>query len=320
MTLTGVTLPFYPGRSTWPLILFKIRGADINISWTGGEKCIVCLNTGLLTEEHIIPSSIGGRLTANIICKNCNDRFGRLIEAKLKDDPAIHLAIEHLHKRIPDIVKVISEGQFFLGQSDRGDVPGVIKKGVFQIRSKIQNDGSLIQPTHIVRKNIEKIIRKETSQEITVLDALKRFDEAKEGVEVSITKRIRVKKWGVKGIRPALGKRTINDQVLIKIAYEFIALNLGRNIYEPAFDVHRGVLLANSISTDAYRIDYLRGPRYLPFHGVGLEQVSPYVIVQIRLFGLLAFRVHFLRISIKGPRYYYTHDIENGQESIVKAV
>ena len=53
---------------------------------------MVCPNTGPLSEEHIIPSSIGGRLTANIICKNCNDRFGRLIEAKLKDDPAIRLA------------------------------------------------------------------------------------------------------------------------------------------------------------------------------------------------------------------------------------
>jgi hypothetical protein len=213
---------------------------------------------------------------------------------------------------------MISEGQVFLGQSDRGDVSGVIKNGVFQIRSKIENDGSLIQPTHIARKNVEKIIRKETSQEITVLDALKRFDEAEEGVEVSITKGIRIKKWGVKGIRPALGKRTINDLALVKIAYEFIALNLGRNIYEPAFDVYRSTLLANSISTDAYRIDYLTAPQYLPFHGVGLEQVSPYVIVQIRLFGLLAFRVHILRISIKGPRYYYTHDIENGEESIRK--
>lgn len=244
--------------------------------------------------------------------------LGRLIEAKLKDDPAIRLATGHLHKRIPDMVKMISEGQVFLGQSDRGDVSGVIKNGVFQIRSKIENDGSLIQPTHIARKNIEKIIRKETPQGITVLDALKRFDEAEEGAEVSITKGIRVRKWGVKGIRPALGKRTINDLALVNIAFEFIALNLSRNIYEPAFDVYRSILLANSISTDAYRIDYLTAPQYLPFHGVGLEQVSPYVIVQIRLFGLLAFRVHILRISIKGPRYYYTHDIENREESIGK--
>jgi len=213
---------------------------------------------------------------------------------------------------------MISEGQVFLGQSDRGEVPGVIKNGIFQIKSRVENDGSLIMPTHIARKNIKKKIKKIAPKEITVTDALSRFDDAKEGTEVSIGKGIWVKKWSIKGIRPSLGKRTINDLALVKIGYEFIALNLGKSIYEPVFDAYRNILAGNNISPDVYRIDYLRGPQYLPFHGVGIEQASPYVIVQIRLFGWLAFRVHILKISIKGIRYYYTHDLENKEEFIGK--
>jgi hypothetical protein len=46
-------------------------------------NCFCCSELKRLTEEHIIPQSLGGRLSAWIYCKECNDTFGRTIEAEL---------------------------------------------------------------------------------------------------------------------------------------------------------------------------------------------------------------------------------------------
>ena len=60
-------------------------------------------------------------------------------------------------------------------------------------------------------------------------------------------------------------------------------------------------------------------PTYLknePFHGICFEGNDPYAKVQIRLFGWLVFRVHFLHLSIDGPQYEYTHQLDSGDEDI----
>jgi hypothetical protein len=46
-------------------------------------KCFCCCESKQLTEEHIIPQSLGGKLFARIYCKDCNDKFGSEIEAEL---------------------------------------------------------------------------------------------------------------------------------------------------------------------------------------------------------------------------------------------
>jgi hypothetical protein len=46
-------------------------------------KCFSCCESKQLTEEHIIPQSLGGKLSAWIYCKDCNDAFGSKFEAEL---------------------------------------------------------------------------------------------------------------------------------------------------------------------------------------------------------------------------------------------
>ncbi|CAB5081495.1 hypothetical protein D3OALGB2SA_644 [Olavius algarvensis associated proteobacterium Delta 3] len=45
--------------------------------------CYSCCETKRLTEEHIIPQALGGRLSSWIYCKSCNDKFGNEIDAEL---------------------------------------------------------------------------------------------------------------------------------------------------------------------------------------------------------------------------------------------
>jgi uroporphyrinogen-III decarboxylase len=41
------------------------------------SACFACKETKVLTEEHIIPQALGGRLKAKLYCKTCNENFGK---------------------------------------------------------------------------------------------------------------------------------------------------------------------------------------------------------------------------------------------------
>lgn len=49
-------------------------------------RCFCCCENKVLTEEHIIPQSLGGKLSAWIYCKECNDKFGDGIDAELANN------------------------------------------------------------------------------------------------------------------------------------------------------------------------------------------------------------------------------------------
>ena len=45
--------------------------------------CFSCCQEKKLSEEHIIPQALGGKLSAWIYCKDCNDQFGKEIDSEL---------------------------------------------------------------------------------------------------------------------------------------------------------------------------------------------------------------------------------------------
>lgn len=47
--------------------------------------CFSCLKVRLLTAEHIIPQSIGGRLKPRLYCKDCNSAFGTVLDKEISD-------------------------------------------------------------------------------------------------------------------------------------------------------------------------------------------------------------------------------------------
>jgi len=103
-----------------------------------------------------------------------------------------------------------------------------------------------------------------------------------------------------------------------KTAYEFLACHVGRAIYEDGFHLSqiRSVLKNRLMSSDVLSIERLTSNKYKPFHGIYFEGNDPYAKVQIRLFGWLAFRVHFRHLPIGGPRNVYTHQLDSGDEDI----
>lgn len=55
-------------------------------------RCINCLRTDTLTEEHVFADGAGGHVTAYILCKKCNGHFGANIDSPYLKQPIVELA------------------------------------------------------------------------------------------------------------------------------------------------------------------------------------------------------------------------------------
>ena len=47
------------------------------------SACFACKKNRVLTAEHIVPQALGGRLKADLYCKECNEKFGKVIDAEI---------------------------------------------------------------------------------------------------------------------------------------------------------------------------------------------------------------------------------------------
>ncbi len=288
----------------------------MNVNWVG-NRCILCLETKPLSKEHIIPASIGGVLTSKFVCGECNSHLGSEVEARIRSDPAIRLATSHLREAIPSLALKLQERQPFIVRGGTGKEPAFVKNGEVRIRTRRANDGSLIQPSDDARITIAKILEKCGSSAVDIQDALFKLDHSEPNSRIEIHPALDAIRWVPNGAEPDLSNsESANPLVPLKIAFEFLALHLGRAIYE---DVHhyegiRAALRDGEVLAKSFKIERLQAVAYKPFHGLCFEGNSPHTTIQIRLFGKLAFRVHFLRIATKRPRYIYTHDLGTGRE------
>lgn len=290
----------------------------MKIPWPG-NRCILCLRKEILCEEHLIPKSLGGRLTSNFLCQSCNSTLGYDLESAAKSDPNILLAVKAFEKQIPSLANALIESQPHIGQSKPGSVRGHIKDGEFRVFPKKLDDGSLIQPTDDARKTIMKTLKKKGYEEIPIQKAMEVFDNAPEDKMVEVIPGHEVVKWSVQNLNIDLSGTQIMDPLIpAKIAYEFMACHIGTAIYSNFKHLSqvRHCFTNRIVNLKAIQVDRPLSNRHEPFHGICFEGNNPYAKIQIRLFGSLAFRVHFLHLSIGGPRFVYTHRLDTGKDRL----
>lgn len=281
------------------------------------DRCILCLQPGPLTVEHLIPAQIGGKLWARFLCSSCNSRLGHKVEQSVKSDPAIRLAVERLENRMPVLAQKIREGQAYVGTGPPGKVPGRLKGGRFSVDTFRAPDGSLIQPTDKARKHIETVLRKRGIDQTHLATLLRRFDEAPVDTRVDLSLGLEAIKREGSTLKAVLGGPLLSPQVLLKIAYEFLACHLGEGIY----DTHslqlaqiRDAVAGWVADAGAWSIERLTSGQYSPVHGLALTG-SPHVVVRICLFDWLQFRVHFDRIALGSPCFAYVCMLDSGEET-----
>ena len=229
------------------------------------------------------------------------------------------LAVGNLSEAIPKLAKRLVESHPHVGHSEPGPVPGYMRNSEFRVTSQKLEDGSIVQPTDAARKAVARILRKLSYAEAPIEEALAEFDETSENKRVEIAPSLEVVKWTVQNIELDLPKGQLMDPLIpAKAAFEFLAAHVRIAIYDDAPELSevRQALMTPIPETDVIQVERLSSDKYEPFHGICFEGNNPHARVQIRLFGGLAFRVHFLHLSVGGPRFAYTHKLDTAEERV----
>jgi len=241
------------------------------------------------------------------------------LEANAKADPSILIAAKILKDKIPDIATALIESHPHVAYSETSPAQGYIKNGEFRVKSRKLTDGSLIQPTDIGRKSLMRILQKFGWHKTSAQKAVSFFDEAPENKRVEIAPGLEAVKWSIDRLEVNMTRTGIMDPLIpTKTAYEFLSCYVGSAIYDDSLHLSqiRESITNKKMNPDVLQVERLSSNKYEPFHGICFEGGDPYAKVQIRLFGWLAFRVHFLHWFIGGPRYAYTHRLDTNEERI----
>lgn len=288
----------------------------MQVPWPHG-RCILCLEEKPLTVEHIIPRAIGGRLSADFLCKNCNDHLGHAVDTTAKRDPSIALAIHNFGLQHPTKMRGLDEGLPYLVEGAGGRSRAAVKKGRLRVRSERLSDGSLVQPTDIARRSVEVMLRRAGYPESPLKAVLADFDASPDDERLEMVPGLEIAKWRVRKLAPDLEGALVSPLLPTKIAYEFLACHVGDAIYSDTPPL-RGIrtALRNGTAHEHVRVDTLQTDQKRPIHGLVVELGEPYVQIQIRLFGSIAYRVHFTRIAFGGIRFVYTHELDTSREGV----
>ncbi len=289
------------------------------------ERCIVCLRAPpfpeghFFTEEHVIPRALGGVLTWNALCKPCNDKFGHTFESRARTDPAIRVAIYNLRYKLPRLFAKIEEGQPYLLKSGKKKLPGVFRDDkVSALTRKV--DGDLWASPKDTEGSVRTRLRRSGLAPMEIEAALARYRSAPDDAPVDLGGGFSAASRPTYVLGPDLtGGESLAPLTSLKIAYEFAVLSFGAVMLDdhpPLNEIRRALLMGDGDSS-TFRVEALTTTdrKAEPFHGIAFEGNKPHAVVQVRLFGLLAYRVHLRNLAIDSKPFGYRHDIDTGQES-----
>lgn len=290
------------------------------------KRCIVCLSEPTpdnpMSSEHIIPEALGGILTVDFLCKRCNDFFGSNVDYTACSDLAIRQAAFTLPnvpaERYKEINRRLNQRQKFVLHTTEGNqVDGLAKNGTIQPIPTISKEGNLVQPKKLIDHAVKKRLAKDGKTAKEIADAIGKHGSIPPEQICELTADLDLKTWSVVKVEFKPGE-TASPILFLKIAFEYLALHLGRTVYadEPALTEIRDTLL--TLNKKNAFVEYFQRENKWAVHGMVFHGNNPYAQVQIRLFGSLAYRVNFPHLAVGGPRIAYTLDLaQNKHEGIL---
>lgn len=282
-------------------------------------RCILCLGADRpLTNAHVIAASVGGRLAVPFLCRDCNSWLGHSVEAGLKKDPSVRLAIEGILGKAPNVARTLRRGQLFIADAAGVRVVGTPEGRGYRVLTSPQPDGSRVKSPNDAREEIVTTLRRRSASEIQIRTALSRHDNAPMGEYVPLGFGVAVRKGAVSEFDAMLDEPLVTETCPLAIAYLFLACVVGKTIYAAALQPVRDSLTARTADSAAWKVDWriVRIP-YEPWHGIAVDAIEPHVVIQIRLFAQIAWHVHFTQVrgNASSAGLAYRVDLD-GTESI----
>lgn len=235
----------------------------------------------MLTQEHVIPQALGGRLKANLYCKVCNENFGRVIDAEITKqfgNIATILKIKRERGK-PQSFEVVDVNNkinlVFDGEGFRRKDPIV--------KIEPENDGKTLKSADITarsKKELEKICDS-IQKRYQVPGEIKTFEDAHPGptdtkYEITID-------------------NTLVRRAVTKIAYSLLCTKIPKyTILSSAFEEVRvyikdgkgpDLACANFIHTQ-FMTDYIR-----PLHKIhiAMNRSEKLIVGYVSIFGIYRF-------------------------------
>ncbi len=269
----------------------------MKVAWNDG-RCIFCGTTGGLTDGHVIPRAVGGRLSAPFECPACNGLLGASIEAQLTHDPAIRLAFEALGERLGPLRLRLRDRKPYINTDSDLVVRAVGEGSGFRVRDTTQPDGSLVKDRARARKDVATTLKRRGAGATEITAALARLEEAPAGELVELGRGVGIRNGSVTSFSPDFWSADlVRDACMVAIAYRYLALVAGRAVFAGPLDGVRTGLLAGVVD-DTVSVEVLAAQRpYEPWHGLVIRSTMP-AAIDVRLFGRLAWHVTFTRVGL----------------------
>lgn len=269
----------------------------MNLPWAG-SRCILCLREAPFSRAHLIPKSLLGALSVELLCKECNEQLGSDVESSVKCDPRIRLAVEHLRASHPKLANALSNRLQFLATDGDNQVTGWLHKGSFRPHPQAAKNGSLSFPDEDVPAKLVEI----EPEAARALDQLGGIEALPLNSAIPLTPKTSVCRRQVRIQGPVLTGPLVDNLFFVVLAYQLVALVVGTTIYDSYFDHVRKAILKRDAQATTWTVTGGRAATCSPWHALTLAAGPGSARVDIRLFECIWPRVNLCGLSLGSPR------------------
>lgn len=286
------------------------------------SQCLLCLRPETLTDEHVIPDSLLGKLVAKLLCVDCNSGIGTRVEKDARRDPSIATEIRRFADAFPDKATKLLPGLPVIAVGAGGPLKAHLKGDGVVVHSQPIDDGGFVHGSPVAAaRHVEAILVNQGIAGAPLKELLDLVDSAPLDQPVPLPGGYEFVRRSTGSIETDTGQPALNPLIPLKIAYEFLAGHAGDALLKdvPQFAAIRRILLGGEEDPEVATVVALIGESDRPIHGILFEAGRPHVTIQVRLFGRLAYRVHFHQLSYDAERLVYTQDLASGLDGITRA-
>lgn len=276
------------------------------------DKCILCLKPldDSTPPEHVIPDSLGGRLKHQFLCAECNHGIGAKLYSTIKFDNFIRQAVWKMKDDLPKIFDSIEKQQRYTTQSPIGTILQAERKNSgIHIRPIVQGVEAVLPTKNAVNFMEKKLMQQHGLDSKTAKILASKINETPNEEKVQIYKNLSIIRWDGDKFKPDFTKNTITDSnAMVLMAFEYLALLLGKSIYDEAFDVVRSSIIN---SEHLIQVEFLLSEEPQAFHLIYPEFEQDKTRICIHLFEYSIAQVTFNKLRVSNsPDFCYLEDLK----------
>lgn len=284
------------------------------------EKCCICGNYELLTNEHIIPESIGGTLECNIQCSTCNNNLGSELISQFKTDPAMRLAVQNLRNDLPELFQSFERKQRFVATDSSGQAVIVTRQNSEnRIRAERRDDGSFVFDPVKDESNIRSLLRGRVWTDERIQAFFQEFPRDDSYIFIDFAKEPIISHIKIESYFPELNSPEIDDRAIVLIAYNYLCLLFGNLVLDENLNFIRKYI-RNGENCDRIEIQSLISLEYKPYHAIFSEVNQQDSLISVILFGWVKYVVKLKNMIYRGPDIVFVQDLKDKRILVAKSM